>query len=274
MTKMKKIILFAVSLFFLQYTVAQNDTSMQFSLLWEMPATGTIISLDPLGYSYVSNGTTLTKYDRQGMTAYTYSDLQYGNFNSIDSRNPMKILVFSKDFTRITLLNMQLSGINSAYNNLINSNIVLPLCVCTAYDNGLWIYDENTDKIMRYDNMNKLCNETMILNHITNEKYIPQQIQESDHGLLIASDSTYGFLIFTHLGTFIKSIPQTGVTDFCIYNNKLVYIQDNMLQITDIQTLWTQSVTLPCSDIVKVRIQTNRMLCVHKNDTISMYAWE
>ena len=74
---------------------------------------------------------------------------------------------------------MQLSEINSSYNDLTNSDIILPLCACAAYDNGLWIYDENTDKIMRYDNMNKLCNETMMLNLITNEKYIPQQIQES-----------------------------------------------------------------------------------------------
>ncbi len=271
---MKKIIFLAISLLYMQFNIAQNDTAMQFSLLWEMPASGTIISMDPLGNSYVSNGTTLTKYDRQGAITYTYSDLQYGHYNSIDSRNPMKIMVFSKDFIRITLLNMQLSEINSSYNDLTNSNIILPLCACAAYDNGLWIYDENTDKIMRYDNMNKLCNETMMLNLITNEKYIPQQIQESEHGLLIAADSTYGFLVFNHLGTFIKSIPLSGITDFCIYNNKLVYIQENYLKITDIPTLWTQSVTLPGSDIIKVRIQANRMLCVNRNETISMYAWE
>lgn len=272
---MKKIFIFIILYSFISCLLAQNNDSisMQFTLLWQRETTGTTISADPLGNIYLANANTLYLYSAQGDILHTYTDLKYGNFYSIDSRNPMKIMVFSKDFMHLTLLNKQLSPLHSAWENMNDLNMLLPACVCSSYDNGMWIYDESSDKIIRYDNAARLTNETPLLSNILSEKFIPQLIAEKD-SKLIACDSTCGFYIFNHLGTFIKSIPIQGITDFCVYNDNIIYIRDENLHIVNISTLWQQTVPLPLQGISRVRILPHAMAALHKDGRLLLYQWE
>src|SRR5690606_24336325 len=83
----------------------------QDSLIKAIPISGvSLMTIDPNGNIYaVNSNNTLLRFDRNGKPTGQYNNLQYGNLQSIDASNPLKILLFYPQFSRIILLDNMLS---------------------------------------------------------------------------------------------------------------------------------------------------------------------
>lgn len=105
---------------------------------------------DVLGYDYYSKNNVL--YKQKKSEKWEYKNLPLGKIHTIDFINPLKIVLFYKDFNSVVLLDNQLSEITKI--NLNDYTIVAQTC-STASQNRLWIYDSLTNNLLLLDYLNK-----------------------------------------------------------------------------------------------------------------------
>jgi hypothetical protein len=80
-----------------------------YRLVCKIPFTGGAFTTDNLQNIYLYHGNSIRKYSPQGQLLYNYSDKSYGAITSVDVNDPLKMLVFYKDFPEIVLLDNTLS---------------------------------------------------------------------------------------------------------------------------------------------------------------------
>lgn len=110
----------------------------------------TYFGKDILGYDYFSKKNVF--YKQKKTEKWEYQNLPLGTIHSADLINPLKILLFYKEFNSVILLDNQLSEITRI--NLSDFNIVAQSC-SMASQNRLWIYDSLTNNLLLLDYLNK-----------------------------------------------------------------------------------------------------------------------
>lgn len=252
---------------------AQSD-NINFQLLFTCKEKAILVRCDKLGNIYTSNGTIIYKYNTKGELLCSFSHLTNGKISSIDPYNPMKILVFSRDFLHITFLDTYLSPLNTISGLLSDYNLYQPTLVCASHDNGFWVYDEVVEQLFRFDFQGKKSNESLAFSQIATEKIMPNQIQETESGYIIVNDINYGLLVFDQFGTYIKTIPIPQIRHFDTFGNLIVYTSGNKLIALDISNLHQQSVDLLQNDVQNFAIQDNIIVCLNNDGNVSVYKWK
>ena len=254
--------------FILLSKIGKTQPHSDYQLVAEINKKTAFITMDKLGCIYASDGTSIDKYDERGSFLFSYSALSVGRISFVDAYNPLKILVFSKDFMRLLFLDHKLAAQQGAY--ILSDLNLFPTCVCMSYDNGFWVYDENTKQLFRYDAQQNLTNKSQNITHFTEKEINPSFIKETEHGFLLVNDRQNGILVFDRFGTYLKTIPI--FTDyFYSINNQLLYIQDNMLQSFYMQTLQQFTIPLPEQDIQQLCVESKKMVVLTKNNTVKIY---
>lgn len=267
----KKINLF----FFLFCFFASFQLQSQYSpyaLIKEMEQKCIFVETDLFGNIYLSDGSVIYKYNKTFQLQNTYSDFSTGKIHSMDVGNPMKILVFSKEFMRITFINNQLAKQNKPL-LLSDKNIILPSAACISYNNGFWIYDAMKDVLLRFDDGANKVIESQVLTSLIGEKISVDCMREIDGKYLIISSKNYGFYIFDIFGTFIKYIPSKGMDNFSIWNSKLVYVSENAIHVLTIETIDNKTYTLPETDTKQIAIQGNHLVTLSSSGIVKIYGF-
>ena len=250
-------------------TVSFCQNGAKYELVAELEQKADFIALDKLGNLYLCDGSVLYKYNRDGDLLCTYSAFSKGRITDLDVLNPLKIVVFSKDFMQIALLDQRLAPIQTI-SSLSDLDLYAPSCVCASYDNGIWIYDEVLDQLFRYDANRNLSNKSQILSKIWEKKTAPISIKETESGLLVVNDSENGLLIFDRFGTYLKTIPIFANRLF-FSGNTILYPEGIFLKTIEINTLQENSYPLPLPDILQVCIENNKMFVLTKEHTVQIY---
>lgn len=167
------------------------------------------ITADHLGNLYTLEGTTLARRDTAGHVLFTYSDFNAGLFTSIDATDPLKLLLFSRDFSSLRLLDQKLS--------LQGSEIILPQEVrgnvslaCTSYESGYWLYDEANVELLRYNHQGELQQNSGNINLASGEEIHALFMLEHQQNVYVG-DSTRGLYVFDRYGAFLKKLPFAGI---------------------------------------------------------------
>lgn len=108
---------------------------------------------DALGYDYFAKNNVL--YKQKNSEKWEYKNLSLGKITSVDLINPLKILVFYRDFNSVILLDNQLSEISKI--NFSDFDIVAQTC-SMASRNRFWVYDNLTSSLYLLDFLNKKKN--------------------------------------------------------------------------------------------------------------------
>ena len=98
---------------------------------------------DVLGFDYFAKNNVL--YKQKEDTKWEYKNLALGQIHSVDFINPLKTLVFYKDFNTAILLDNKLSEISKI--TLNDFGIIAQSCSMAA-QNQFWIYDTLTSKLL------------------------------------------------------------------------------------------------------------------------------
>lgn len=72
--------------------------------------------------------------------------------------NPLKILVYYKNYTSVVVLDRFLTQRNSI--NFRKQSIFSVKAIATSYDNNIWIFDEQDYKLKKIDETGKLLLES------------------------------------------------------------------------------------------------------------------
>jgi hypothetical protein len=246
---MKKIILFTFLVVLVSCFVAatnktlaitqkmaiSSDSLRQLPLLFSAKVQGTQVNSDPVENYYISNNTSIWKTSSQNNQKFIYDSKKSGNITLIDAGDPMKVLVFYKDLSLITLLDNFMA--ETSFNiSLMDFGLDQAEVVCKSINNGIWVYDIKQDKLVKISNALKVEVEILNIQRIIGEAFSPKQMMERTTGLYL-NDPSKGIFVFDNYGSFLRKIPELNITKFNVIENTIAFRQGNKINTLNTRTL-------------------------------------
>ena len=259
--------------------VAQNTTTSNiqenkvesFELINKIIGNFKYINIDRLNNIYVITADNhLKKINEQGDSISVFNDIiKYGPPTFLDVNNPLKPLVYYKNYSTIIVLDQFLQFSNSM--NLRNKNISNVRIIAGAYDNNIWIFDEQDSKIKKLDNNLQLLIESNDIRILTGKSPSPNQLFDYNKQLYLY-DKKNGFYIFDYYGGYKNNLPFLNWENTAINNNTLYGFTKNILHTYDLQSFHLKDIQLPDFFIESKSIKAiNGKLYLLKKDGIEVY---
>jgi len=186
MTKLTGILL----LFLYTSTVAQTDSSFQ--LIKTVKGDIVAFTVDNLDNIYLLNSSNqVKKLNSNGDSVAIFNDVKkFGQASLIDVSNPLKVLLYYRDFATIVVLDRFLNVRNTI--DLRKQNILQARAVGQSYDNKIWLYDELENKLKKIDEDGTLLLETPDFRQLFDQTPIPHRIFDEDQYVYLYDSTKAG----------------------------------------------------------------------------------
>ena len=163
------------------------------------------IAVDNLDNIYTVNSRNqLKKFDANGDSVAVYNDVrQFGKATLVDVSNPLKILLYYRDFATIVELDRFLNPVNVI--DLRKLNIFQARTIGQSYDNMVWVYDELEHKLKKVNTQGKLIQETADLRLVLGKAISPVRIFDENKYVYVY-DRQHGAYVFDYFGTLRNNI--------------------------------------------------------------------
>jgi hypothetical protein len=182
------------------------------------------IGLDNLESVYYIKNNTL--YKKTETETLSFSNLHLGKITLVDIINPMKIVVFYKDFNSVILLDDKLNELTDAidFNSTLLKNISY---TATAPNSNLWLFSEDDNRLEIFDYQSQ---KIIVSKQLENDfKY--KMASSNYHNFWLISDKK--MLLYNEYGSFIKSflpnLQDETIEKVVPYRNKVVFQTKNGL---------------------------------------------
>ena len=201
-------------------------------------------AMDNLDNLYIiSSGGQIKKYNSTGDSVAVFNQVKNsGKLFSLDVSNPLKLLLFYKDFSTVVVLDRFLAKVTSV--DLRRVGILQPGAVGLSYDNNIWVFDEWDNKLKRINEQGNHLLETADFRSIFQEGLSPQKII-NDNGFVYLADSARGIFVFDNYGTYKKLIPVKNWQSIAINNNNVISIHDDVITVFNSATLLQKQGRMP-----------------------------
>jgi hypothetical protein len=239
---MRKIILLYSLLFAALVSIAQTDSAFRYirSVKGDIAAF-TVDNLDNIYLLSVTNQ--VKKLNANGDSVAVYNNVKrYGQATLIDVSNPLKILLYYKDFATIVMLDRFLNEVNTI--DLRRQNIFQAKAIGQSYDNKVWVYDEVENKLKKVDEDGKVLQETPDFRQLFNSAPAPQKIFDQERYVYLY-DSAQAVFVFDYYGTLKNKILIEGWNNFKVTGKYIYGSKDNKLLRYDISSLKVDEWNLP-----------------------------
>lgn len=227
-----------------QSDAAASKSNADFKFEKIIPGNYIYLDVDVLDNIYlITAGNQLKKLNSKGDSLAVFNDVKkYGNPSYIDVSNPLKILVYYKNFSTVTILDRLLAMRTTI--NFRKLNIFSVKAIATSYDNNIWIYDEQDNKLKKIDDDGKLLQESTDLRLLVDSVPTPSQITDSDN-LVYLYDEQKGFYIFDYYGALKNNLPFLYWQNTAIAGKKIYGFSGNTLFSYELTTLNLKKYELP-----------------------------
>ena len=200
---MKTYIAVILFLFAGQPVFSQSDTLFQFVKTIK----GNIenFAVDDLDNIYLLNSKNqLKKLNSKGDSVAVYNDVRrFGKATLIDVSNPLKVLLYYKNFGTVVVLDRFLNQKNVI--DLRKQNVFQAKAIGQSYDNKLWVYDELENKLKKIDEDGTMLLETPDFRMLFNETVMPQNITDNNLNVYLY-DSSKAVYVFDYFGALKHKI--------------------------------------------------------------------
>ena len=189
-------------------------------------------AVDNLGELYVINtANQLKKYNEKGDSVGVFNQVtKYGKLSYVEAQNPWKTILFYQNFSTIVLLDKYLNVLTSI--NLRNQNIFRVKAVTTSYDNNIWLYDEQDNKLKKIDDVGNILSETVDFRLLFDSVPTPQNIIDRD-GFVYLYDSLKGVYLFDYYGSFKNKLSFLHWTDIAVIGKTIYgFDKENLYKYT------------------------------------------
>ena len=166
-------------------------------------------AVDNLGNVYLFTGMQqVKKLDNNLDSLGVFNNVKrYGQPSFIDVSNPLKVLLFYKDFNTILILDRFLNMRSTI--DLRHSNIFQCSVIAQSYDNNMWVFDELENKVKKIDENGKLLLESPDLRVVYDAP--PRPVSMEDYNKYVyAYDSSKGLLVMDYFGAFKNLLAFKG----------------------------------------------------------------
>jgi hypothetical protein len=223
-------------------TASTNDSS--FILVRTYHADIADALIDNLDNLYIISSTgQIKKWNSSGDSIGLYNQVKnFGKLYAVDVSNPLKLLLFYKDFSTIVLLDRYLATLTTI--NLRRYSILQPAAIGLSYDNNIWVFDAYDNKLKKINEQGIKLLETPDFRTIFDESFVPQKII-SDNGLLYLADTLHGVFVFDNYGSFKKKIPLLHWQNIAVKNNYIISTANDAIVTYNTATLLQSQKKLP-----------------------------
>ncbi|MFZ9386473.1 MAG: hypothetical protein ACO25B_01205 [Chitinophagaceae bacterium] len=182
---------------------AQTDTS--FRLLRVVTGDITGFTVDNLDNLYLLNSRNqVKKFNSNGDSVAVFNDIRkYGQATLIDVSNPLKVLLYYRDFATVVMLDRFLNAVNTV--DLRKAGVLQARTVGQSYDNKIWVYDEFEAKLKKIDEDGKLLLETADFRMILGQAITPVKISDENKYVYLY-DPARGVYVFDYYGALKNGI--------------------------------------------------------------------
>jgi hypothetical protein len=249
---------------------AQDDSLFSFLKKIEYPISS--FTVDNLGELYIINiDNQLKKFDEKGDSIGVFNQVtKYGKLSYVEAQNPWKAILFYKNYSTIVLLDKYLNVVSSI--NLRKQDIFQVNALTTSYDNNIWLYDEQDNKLKKIDDSGNNIFETVDFRLLFDSVPSPQRIIDSD-GFVYLYDPEKGLYIFDYYGSFKNKLPFLHWTDMAVIDKQIYgFDKENLYRYSppfpDAKK-YILSPELRDNNSIKV---TNHRIYVLKNQQLKIYS--
>ena len=196
---------------------------------------------------------------------------KFGKLSSIDVSNPLKTLLFYRDFSTLVALDRFLGRRNTL--DLRKIGLYQVRAVSLAYDNGYWVYDELEARVKHLGENGDLQDQFTDLRLLFDSVPAPVRIVDQNKYLYLY-DPAKGFFIFDYYGSFKRKIPLAGWKDFTVINSLLYGYDETNVYRYDPANLSLQAYPLGqrFSGAQKIRV-TSDFFYVLKAERLEVYRY-
>jgi hypothetical protein len=226
------------------------------------------IEIDNLGNLYVVKGSELIKYNSSGELLQRFSNKKFGKIHSVDVSNPLKIILFYKDFSILLFLDNMLSE-TAAPIFLSGMQLEQVNVVSNSHNNCLWLYDPVNMELLRMDQNMNIVQKTGNLNQQLGFTLHPLYILEYNNWVYF-SGSSKGILVFDVYGTYLKSYPVFNAASFQVRDHELYFFDGTLIKVQHLKVPESHEIIIPDQKTINALIDRSNVF-VHLKDQIKIY---
>ncbi len=224
------------------------------------------VEVDVLGNVLLAGEHTLDKYNMEGKLLFHYNNTADGAISDMDANDALNVVVYFRDFQKVVILDSDLSPKTEAI-DLGELGYDDAALVCSAFSNGLWIWDEQRAELIHIDNRLQADQRSGNIHALTGTQLTPVKMRESNRYLVLL-DKEQGFFFFDRYGAYVKHLPYTGVDDFTFEKQKLVFLQNNQLVKLNLDTREKESLMLEVEDLRAFSLNADKLLLLNNKGEV------
>ena len=248
---------------------AQRDTA--FTLLQTYSGDISHAAIDNLDNLYIVSSTgQIKKLNNRGDSVAVFNGIRnYGLLHTLDVTNPLKPLLFYKDFSTVVVLDRLLSRRTAL--DLRKAGVLRPIAIGLSYDNNLWVFDQFDNKLKKLDEAGNVLLQTNDFRQLFDQTISPQRII-NDGGFVYLTDSAKGIYVFDNYGAFKRRVDLKGWRSIDVWDGRLVRLNGDAVAVYDPTTFTERSRSFPASFLPYLHSFTahNKLLTFSK-DTLRIY---
>ncbi len=222
--------------------------------------------IDNFGNIYSIHYDEIKKYSPAGVFLKTFSNKRNGKIENMDVTNPLKILIYYKDFQQVMFLDDQLTPTSNVI-SLETIGYEQASLVCTSINNSFWLYDKQNNQLLRFDSDLKELVKTGNLKRILDIDIKPNYMREHNNYLYLNCPEE-GILVFDIYGTFYKTIPVKKLNEFNIINGNIFYFEKSTLKEYQARTFNTIEKFFPDTSLKKVYWQNEKYYEIYRDSIV------
>jgi hypothetical protein len=269
-----RIILF-ISVFIPFASHAQPDTLFTLKKIYR----GDIVdfTVDNLDNVYLLNShNQIRKYDSKGDSVGVYNEVKkFGQASLVDVSNPLKILVYYRDFATIVMLDRFLNIVNVI--DLRKQQILRAKAIGQSYDNKIWVYDEIENKLKKIDEDGRLMLETADTRLLLSQAIDPVKLNEENKYVYLY-DTLKGVYVFDYFGALKNAIQIEKWKNFKVAEKYIFGSKGNMIYRYEISTFRVDEWKMPealigasAFNFTSTRLYALKKSCDGSQDCLSIY---
>jgi hypothetical protein len=258
--------------FYLSKSFAQEDSLFHFIKQFPYPVSS--FSVDNIGDLYlITSDNQLKKFNEKVDSVGVFNQVtQYGKLTYVNAGNPWKTILFYQNFSTIVLLDKYLNVVTSI--NLRKQNIFKVEAVTTSYDNNIWLFDEQDNKLKKIDDNGNVLSESVDFRLLFDSVPDPKQIIDRD-GFVYLNDPQKGIYIFDYYGSFKSKLTFLNWRNIAVIGKNIYgFDSQNLYNYTPpVPDYTTKKLPGELQNNSSIQLRNHRMYIL-KNNRLSIYSVE
>jgi len=228
------------------------------------------ITTDQLGSLYLIKNSEIARIDQNNSTQYKYNNNLFGKISSVDASDPFRILIFNKDFNKITFLDNKLSEITGSI-SIDNLGFYNVTAVCQSGDGGFWIFDQNLYRIVYFNsNLNSTKKSSQFSSVLRNRDDHKEVFMLEKNDYIYLGIEGEGVLQFDSYGTYLKTFPIKECLSFQVIDGNIVYLQNEEIVFYNIEKNEKKLINLPVKVPINIRL-VEKKIFIQTKEKVLLY---